>query len=184
MSTEQRHAKMNQRRMENFLNELGLEYSNLNGPTQKYLLDYGLQYDQHSGISSIAAFSTKQLSKDVNIIQGGGPLPLEYFGQATNNYVAQPTFTETSYTANIARVGLVQSGGNSRTSGALYKYSDYAKFKKLYEQKFLRQLNISKSNQRNMIDNLNNQLSKSIINSVKQGGGNLYKTNLKRNLKI
>lgn len=162
-----------------FLNRLGLSYDNLSSNTQQYLLDMSPSPELNVDTISGSIISNK-FNKKINNNMSGGRivLPSEYFGVSSDAYRNNVSFTETSASNEMTRVGLQQSGGG------LLKYSDYSKLKKQYEDRFMRKLRLSKPQQKALLDNINQEITNAINDSINNHKKRkLTKTMLNKNLK-
>lgn len=166
------------KRMADFLQELGINYKTLTPQTQKYLLEYDNDLSSTISGSAMNTF-TQELNKGV---QSGGRvmLPAEYFGLTSDAYVKDPGFTTTSGEIVHARAGIAQHGGSV---SKLYTSKDYPKFKSQYENMFLRKLRMSDQMKTHLINKVNTDVTQKIMSSIKQNGGNLTMTNLKKAFK-
>jgi len=167
------------KRAQTFLKNLGLSYETLSPATQKYLLDLGGNHmtpDMISG-SIVSQKFNSTINSAIQQNGGGTSLPSEYFTNIpTSHYSTNVSYTATSSSPSLARVGLQQSGG-------LVKYSDYSNLKSAYEKKFLRQLKLNKKQQKDIIDNINSDIVYAVNNSMKQNKNKLTKNNLQKHLK-
>ena len=167
------------KRAQTFLKNLGLSYDTLSPATQKYLLDLGGNHmtpDMISG-SIVSQKFNSTINSAVAQNGGGTSFPSEYFTNVpTSHYSTNVSYTTTSSSPDLARVGLQQSGG-------LLKYSDYSNLKTAYEKKFLRQLKLNKTQQKNVIDKLNVDINTAFNKSLKENKNKLTKNNLQKHLK-
>ena len=168
------------KRAQSFLSTLGLSYDTLSPATQKYLLDLSGNHMNPETISGSVISQKFNSRLNTAISQNGGAtsFPSEYFTNApTSHYSTIVNYTQTSSLPDVTRAGLEHSGG-------LIKYNDFNSLKKAYEKRFIRQLNVNKKQQKDIINDLNKDIEKAVRKSINENPKrNLTKTQLKKNLK-